>query len=329
MHHFMGIDVSADHLDVAIVDCDGKLVRPAARYENSWQGAAKILEEAPDPAGLLVVFESTGVYGKILGVSLMGRVAKACEVNPKIIKNAATSMTRTKTDELDALAIAQTGAALHKTRPEVLENAAISEDQNPDLDLWLGEYDRLRRAICRLKLQRDAMKRHPADVATVLVGRMNEELAILEASKKTAMSQIEEFATGEDIELVESIPGIGKLTAAALCNKIQRIERFAGADQLKAYIGWYPTTRESGKRRGRSSIAKHGDKLVRHCLWNCAKVASRHNPHCKALYERLTAQGKPPAYAWAAVARKLLQITYGVLTNRTRYNPTQGLTRNG
>jgi hypothetical protein len=67
-------------------------------------------------------------------------------------------------------------------------------------------------------------------------------------------------------------------------------------------------------------MAKHGNKLIRHLLWNCAKSAAKWNPQCHALYPRLLAKGQNEPQAWGAVMRKLVQIIYGVLKNRTAWN---------
>jgi len=69
-------------------------------------------------------------------------------------------------------------------------------------------------------------------------------------------------------------------------------------------------------------MATHGSQLMRHMLWNAAKCAARHNPVCRALFERLIARGKSAPAAYGAVARKLVQIIYGVLRSLTMFNPT-------
>ena len=118
-----------------------------------------------------------------------------------------------------------------------------------------------------------------------------------------------------------SIPGIGPLTAAALLTSVRSIGRFDGADALKAYLGIYPRRWQSGNREGPSRMAKHGNKVLRHMLWNAAKCAARHNPDCRSLYEKMIAANKSAPSAYGAVARKLIQICYGVLTRRTRFSP--------
>ncbi len=99
---------------------------------------------------------------------------------------------------------------------------------------------------------------------------------------------------------------------------IRDINQFESANALKAYFGIYPRRRQSGTHESKSKLAKHGNRLVRHDLWNAACSASRYNPVCRELYERLVASGKHEGSAYGAVARKLLEILYGVLKHNNR-----------
>ena len=321
MEYFLGVDVSAEKLDFCIIDRDGEILS-RGEIPNTKVGIRRLLSGLPSPDRTCVVFESTGIYGKQLGALIAAQVALPCEVNPKLIKNAATTMTATKTDAVDAVAIARVALALAITNPAVLERARVSTQENYDLELWLAEYERIRRATVRLERQVDTVSRSPAKSAQTLQKQLRREIVRLKKRRAEIIVKIEEYSAGEDTELVESIVGIGRLSAAALVCKIGNIDRFDSADHLKAYFGEYPCIRQSGTRRGQSRVAQHGNALVRHLLWNCAKPAAVHNPACRALYERLRAKGKPAPYAWAAVARKLLQIVYGVLKSRKPWDPT-------
>src|SRR3972149_6821630 len=128
--------------------------------------------------------------------------------------------------------------------------------------------------------------------------------------KKTPKQGIEALPrdqADEQAQCLMSIAGVGPLTTATALVSIQNINRFSSADSLKAYWGVYPRRRPSGKCEGRSRMANHGNKLIRHMLWNAAKSAARHNPICRALFERLIAKGKSAPAAYGAVARKLVQ----------------------
>ena len=92
--------------------------------------------------------------------------------------------------------------------------------------------------------------------------------------------------------------------------------------RAKAYVGVYPRRRQSGTREGYSTMARHGNPLLRACLWNAARAAVIHkhplNPF-RALFDRLIAKGKLYGQAIGAVVRKLVQTVYGVLKSQTPF----------
>ena len=50
-----------------------------------------------------------------------------------------------------------------------------------------------------------------------------------------------------------------------------------------------------------------------------AVVATRYNPHIRALYERLLARGKAKMAALGAAMRKLVLLAFGVLKHQQPY----------
>jgi transposase len=264
-----------------------------------------------------VVFESTGVYGKRIIHALDAVVASLHQLNPRIIRRRAASSIQTKTDHADARGIAKVGHDLALTDPTVLEHARVRFDPAfEDLSLWLTEFHRLSMNAATLKAQIKSIEHHTAPDAKVLLKRLNRELLQAERRKEQVSALMDKAAQKADaptVELLASIPGIGRLTASTLLARIVSIGRFGSPDALKGYLGLYPRRIQSGKYEAPARMATHGCKLVRHMLWNCAKVAARFNPQCKALFERLRAKGKHAAACYGAVARKLVHIVFGVL----------------
>ena len=330
MEYFVGIDVSKETLDIACVDAQGQPVAAVpARVANTLEGVQSLLQALTRPQQTVVLYEATGVYGKKLSWVLPEHVGLVCEMNPKIVKNAKLTMSQTKTDPVDARRIAGIARHLYLSEAQVLTRFAINQATDPELAVWIGEYHRLHKAIACLLQQIDAIRQLPSPAAQQVVERMNNELVQLRAAQKQVARTIEELAHSQPVQWVASIKGIGIVTAATVVNRIGSIHRFATADQLKAYLGIYPCKRQSGKYKGFVKLAQHGDRLIRHQLFNCAKAAARFNPACRDLYERLIDAGHPPLFAWIAVMRKLVQIIYGVLKNQTPWDPNFGLTANG
>jgi len=150
----------------------------------------------------------------------------------------------------------------------------------------------------------------------------------LKSREREIRKQIEDKSNSvasEDVALIRSIPGIGPLTTGAIATRVGNINRFDSADALKGYVGLYPRRRQSGKTESRARMARHGDRYLKHVIWNAAKSASRFNPVCRQYFQSLIDRGFPPVKAWAAIMRKLIQIVYGVLKNRTPFDPTIGV----
>ena len=95
---------------------------------------------------------------------------------------------------------------------------------------------------------------------------------------------------------------------------------FDSAEQLAAYLGLVPVERQSGSSiRGRARLSKAGPARIRAVLYMAAVVATKYNPHVKAVYDRLLAKGKAKMAAIGAAMRKLVHLCFGVLKTRMPY----------
>jgi len=145
------------------------------------------------------------------------------------------------------------------------------------------------------------------------------------------IEQLEELIDGhidhhpglkKDAELIESIPGIGNLTAAILMAEIIDINRFDSASELASYAGLSTQRRQSGTSvRGRSRLSKIGNATLRKALFFPSMSARRHNPIVKAFCERLSARGKQTMVIQGAAMRKLLHLVYGVWKKGRPFDP--------
>ena len=90
--------------------------------------------------------------------------------------------------------------------------------------------------------------------------------------------------------------------------------------QAASLAGVAPFARDSGKMRGVREIAG-GRPKVRRALFHVARVGLRWNPVLKALYERLTARGKPGKVALVACMRKAIVILNALLKSGRHWDP--------
>jgi transposase len=322
----LGVDLAKDSFVATLLDPQGNTLLPVQTFVNNAEGALQLLAAIPQPQHTQVILESTGVYGKLFVKTLSASTLQLFELNPLIIKRLSCSMVQTKTDQADAVRIARVGKLLAESQPETLEKYRVEHDPDREnLALWIAEYKRLSEAGARLKQQIKALAFQAASRVSLILERRERELEQIKQQLKTTKQEIEVLLrdqADEPAQCLMSIAGVGPLTTATALVSIQNIHRFPSADSLKAYWGVYPRRRQSGKQEARSRMANHGNKLMRHMLWNAAKSAARHNPVCRDLFERLIAKGKSAPAAYGAVARKLVQIIYGVLKTLTKFNPS-------
>jgi len=168
---------------------------------------------------------------------------------------------------------------------------------------------------------RIAMKTHK-DHVEYLDERIDElEYVIKDNAKGGVYSDMQ-----EDIELLCSIPGISEVTAINILSEIVDINRFEKAKHFVGFSGMHPSRKTSGTSvNHRGKLSKHGNNRIRHSLYMATMSATRHNPVIKEYYQSLLNRKgedkKKKIVAIVACMRKMLHIIYGVLKNRTYFNP--------
>jgi transposase len=128
---------------------------------------------------------------------------------------------------------------------------------------------------------------------------------------------------------LDTIPGVGPVTAAVLTAFIGDIERFATPGKLVAYFGVLPIEVSSGVGRDgqprasrRYVMSKRGNDLVRRYLWMAALSASQCNPAVRPLYLRVAARHpEHRAIAVGHAMRKLLHLALAVWKADRPFDP--------
>lgn len=152
------------------------------------------------------------------------------------------------------------------------------------------------------------------------IASIKAHLAFLEAQIAIADRQIgDEIAADPKLArramLLQSIPGIGAVTAAVLVAELPELGS-VDKKQIAALAGLAPMNRDSGQWRGQAHI-KGGRLSVRCALYMATLPAIRFNPPIRDFYKHLRAQGKAPKLAITAAMRKLL-ITANVIIQQDR-----------
>ena len=152
-------------------------------------------------------------------------------------------------------------------------------------------------------------------------------IIFLESEVKRLQKQIRDHINQNpglkrDSKLLQSIPGVGELTAWDILAELPDVSQFDSAQSVAAYAGLAPREHQSGKSvRKQTRLSKQGNTRLRRALYFPAVTGITWNPLVKAHYERLRENGKGKMVALAACMRKMLMIVYGVLKHQKPFDP--------
>jgi transposase len=119
---------------------------------------------------------------------------------------------------------------------------------------------------------------------------------------------------------ITSIPGIGTVCGATILGEIGDITRFKRPSSLVAYAGLDPSVFQSGEFTGtKNHISKRGSSYLRWALWIAADRARMFDPTFRDYYNKKRLEGKCHKVAITAVARKLCNTIFAVLTRNITY----------
>ncbi len=151
---------------------------------------------------------------------------------------------------------------------------------------------------------------------------IEEQIAVIEEAINQVMEEMRPDPDTPYRHVLETIPGIGPVLAAAIIGEVGDISRFPNAKALVAYAGLDATVRASGQFEGtRNRISKRGSPVLRNSLWLAAISARRFNPELKAFYELKCSQGKHSSVATGAVARRLVHLIYSIWMENRPFDP--------
>ncbi len=290
--HCAGIDVSKDHLDLALDERS-----QVERFPNSQEGVRRLVQYLRPAAVQRVVVESTGGYEQKLVAALQLAGTPVALVNPWRVRRFGEGLgLLAKTDPIDARLLARFArqAEPSETAPRSRENRRLAH--------FIRRRRQLVAMIVAEKARLENADRWTRSSIRDLVRLLERRVEKIDAEIDQAMERDPELARNRD--LVQSVPCIGPGTTRALLIDLPELGSLS-RKQIAALVGLAPYAKDSGRKNGQRFI-RAGRHAPRTALYLAAMNASRFHPELKVFYERLRAAGKPPKLALVAVARKLL-----------------------
>jgi transposase len=312
----IGIDVAKDSLDVYLISGSQQAYKQFTNDPNGYRQLLTWLKHK-QVVQAHACLEATGQYSDGVAQYLYEQGLAVSVINPARIKAYGRSkLQRNKTDKADAELIAhfcvEQKPALWTPPPACFKELQALVRRLDDLQVNLDqEHNRLQSGT----------------QSTIVITGLKTHIAFLEQQIEQVKRAIQDHITQypelkQQQELLISIPGVGKLTAAKLLGEVRNITEFEDARQLAAYAGLTPKNFFSGSSvRKKSILTKTGNAHLRKILYMPAISARRWNPIIKAFCDRLLASGHGPMEVIAAAMRKLLHLAYGILKSGRPFDP--------
>ena len=134
-----------------------------------------------------------------------------------------------------------------------------------------------------------------------------------------ALVEHEKKVHAKELEILQSIPGGGEITAAHFMAEIEDISRFATYQKLIAYMGTDPSIYQSGESFSKGHITKHGNRSLRKYVYIMAQKSIIWSPFFRAYYDKKRNEGFSHRKAMIAVMNKLTKIIFTLLTRGEMY----------
>lgn len=311
----LGLDIGKAKIH-AVLRTDADKLRHKA-ITNAPAGFRELLAWARRyaPDALHACLEATGTYGEGVALFLHDAGCAVSIINPAAIRAyAASQLSRTKTDDVDAELIAHFAATQDPPiwtppAPEIRVLQALVRRLDALLEMRTQEVNRL--------------------AAGVVVSEVRASIEALLKSLDAQIAHVRELihdhidrypGLRQQRELLTTIPGIGETTAATLIAELFD-KPYTNARQAAAYAGLVPRIQQSGQWRGRSRLSKIGPSRLRKALFFPALAALRYNPTIRANTASLRAAGRPKMVIVGAAMRRLIHIAFGVLKTGRAYDP--------
>ncbi|MBA2704628.1 MAG: IS110 family transposase, partial [Blastocatellia bacterium] len=281
---FIGIDVSKAELEVAAHGSDYRFCCP-----NKASAFGELLAELVLLQPKLIVLEATGGLEIPVVAALYAAGLPVVVVNPRQVRDFAKALGQlAKTDKLDAAVLAHFAAAIQPAlRPiknaDALELDALAARRRQLVEMLAAEKTRL--STTATAPMRQEVQKH--------IEWLQERLEHLDTQLRERIKESPVWREKDD--LLQSVPGIGPVTALSLIANLPELGQL-NRHQVAKLVGVAPLNRDSGSLRGTRHIYG-GRSSVRTALYMATVTASRWNPVIKDFYQQLIKRHKPKKVA--------------------------------
>jgi transposase len=322
-----GIDVAQNELVVSLGRINSSIeteIYASKTFANKPSGFSALLvwikKHSDSQVAVRYVMEATGVYHEKLAYHLSDAGLQVVIVlSNKVSNYIKTLEVKTVTDNTAAQGICQMG--LEKN----LELWKKPKKIFRDLKQLTRERDQLiiDRTMAKNQLHAEQAEAFPNERS---IFRVNERIKLLNSQEKEIKLEMAAVVKTDEklvkkINLITSIPGIGKLTAVIALAETNGFELVKSKKQLVSYSGLDVKEKQSGTSvKGKPKISKRGNRHLRKAMHMPALTAIRNDERFKAIFVRLISKHGIKMKAVVAVQRKLLEMIYTIWKSEKPYD---------
>ena len=312
----VGIDVSKDDFEVclSVINREIEISKQGSHcFANNPSGFEKLLQwldkKSVKDLSLSFTMEATGVYYESLAWFLFQNGFRVHVVLPVQAKKYIQSLgIKLKTDKTDAQYLSHLG----------LERS---------LRVWSPLSTNMQ-TLRQLTRERETIVRDRTSVSNQLhayqhqgkpnqgsIARAKEQISVLDRQVKEIEKEIAILVKQDEVlqtklNYIQSIPGIGLITAAVIVAETNGFTAITSIKQLTSFAGMDITIAESGKWKGRSKISKKGNSHIRRALYMPTLTKIKKDKSTQNYYQRLKDKKGKGMIAVVALQRKLLGLMY-------------------
>jgi transposase len=317
LRQIVGIDVAQNELVVSLGRKHEDLsdeIYAHGKFANSPKGFTELIKWVRkltiDTLAMRYVMEATGVYHESLAYYLNDNHFEVSVVLPNLISNFFRTLdVKTVNDKTASAAIARFGLARtlnqwQRPDPSYKKLKQLSREREQIVMDRTVVKNQLHAENAEAEPNKSSIKR--AERRITLLSKQENEIKLELAAIIKNDSKIK-----QDVTLLSTIPGVGKLTAAIVLAETNGFELIRNKSQLVSYAGLDVIEKQSGTSiRGKTRISKRGNRHLRKSLHMPSLSGIRREPKFKALFARLVSKHGIKMKAVVAVQKKMLELMY-------------------
>jgi transposase len=324
----VGLDLHLRHTTICALDANGSVVKQL-KVRGSWREVVTVLQSWNEP--LAVCFEASCGYGHLYDI-LIRFAQKVVVAHPGQLRLIFRS--KRKNDRIDAEKLAKL---------LFLGEVPAVHVPSENVRTWRELIEHRKRLMVKRTRTKNSLRSllRACGIATPATWRLwtkegvewlravelpspthhsrrlmlLEELALFAQQVQLVNKELERLAAGnEQVQLLQTIPGIGPRTSEAVLAYVDRAERFLDTKSIGSYFGLVPSQDQSGTMNRLGHITRQGPATVRHLLVEAVWQGIQHSPTIRGYFDRIyRGQQIRKKIALVATAHYVLRVMLAML----------------